>query len=226
MVVVTGTLFCSDGTEIPVLNASMTNSTSAEVQTNAAFSVVAMSVGTFAQNKTIIASTMMAGSNNVAWAYLLRRGQIMQVYYGGLAGRGSQGRIPTFNQITLEAGDQLHALPVAAATRTISLSCITAQGNSHIFTALPSGAATNTLTSIITGNGIGSTFQGQTIVKAFCSSVDGIKLTSGGGCYVVDDKGTVVGAVQATDTNHLLASPSLVNIPIALNYAGQAITSS
>jgi len=226
MVVVTGSLICSDGTQIPVLNDSMTNGTSAEVKTNTAFSVVAASVGTYAAGKTVVASTPMMGTNSVSWAYLLRRGQIIQIYPVGGAGAAQKGIYPLLNSVTLLAGDQLMVMPVSASDRECTLAASTSAGNFHLFTVTPSGGATNTLVSIITGNGIGDTFQGQTIVQAWASSVDGIKLTTGGGLAVLNDKGVPVGVIQCTDANSQTPEWIQTNIPIALNYAAQAVTSS
>ncbi len=225
MVVVTGSLICSDGTQIPVLNDGMSNGTSAEVQTNTAFSVVAASVGTYAAGKTVVASTPMVGTNSCSWAYLLRRGQIIQIYPVGGAGSTRAGIYPLLNSVTLLAGDQLICMPVSASDRECTLAAATNQGNMHLFTVTPSGAGTNTLTSIITSNGIGDTFQGQTIVQAWASSVDGIKLTTGGGLAVLNDKGVPVGVIQCTDANAMTPQWVATNIPIALNYAAQAITS-
>lgn len=226
MVVVTGTLYCSDGTTIPILNASMSNGTSAEVLTNTAYSVVASSVGTYAAGKTVIASSPIVGTNTVSWAYLLRRGQIIQTYPVGSAGMTNMAYYPLCNSVTLMAGDQLICMPNSASDREAALVCYTSAGNNHIFSVTPSGAATNALTSIITGQSIGDTFQGQTIVKAFLTSVDGIKITSGGGVYVVNDKGVPVGGISATNQQSTPVNYSMCSIPVNLNFSAQLITAS
>lgn len=226
MVVVTGSLMCSDGTQIPVLNASMTNGTSAEVKTNAAFSVVASSVGTYAAGKVVVGSTPIMGTNSVSWAYLLRRGEIIQIYNVGGAGAAQNGYYPCLNSVSLIAGDQLMVMPVSAADRECTFATYTNTGSCHLFTATPTGADTFTLTSIITGNGIGDTYQGQVVVKAWASSVDGIKLTTAGGLAVLNDKGVPVGILQCTNANNLTPQWVNVSIPIQLNFAAQVITSS
>lgn len=225
MVVVMGNLVCSDGTNIPILNASMSNGTSAEVKSNAAFSVVATSVGTYAAGKTVVASTPMVGTNSVAWAYLLRRGQVIQTYPCGKAGSAQTGIVPLCNSVTLQAGDAVHAMPNSAADRECTLTAYTASGRNHIFTVTPTGGDTFTLVSIITGQGIGDTFQGETIVKAWASSVDGILITSGGGVVVVNDKGVPVGLLAAQNTQVQSAQYVNCSIPVALNFAAQVITS-
>jgi len=58
-----------------------------------------------------------------------------------------------------------------------------------------------------------------------CSSVDGIKITSGGGAVILNAQGAVVGSVNACDDG--LAQPDWVpfNSKIELNFAAQYITS-
>ena len=100
----------------------------------------------------------------------------------------------------------------------------TAQGVSRIFVATPAGAATQNLLDLQTGNAIGDTLQGQTIVKAFGSSIDGSKIETMG-AYVVDALGNVVGAVPLSDPadNAPIFSMSY-NIPVALNFKCQFLT--
>ena len=82
------------------------------------------------------------------------------------------------------------------------------------------------MVSILTGNNIGDTLQGQVVTKAWLTSIDGTKIISGAGGMVADDRNTVVGSVSSTDPSlaQVLASPCA--IPIGLNYQAQLITAS
>lgn len=224
-----GTLFCADGTIIPVYKSDLTEGTEEEVKTYDNYSVTAMSVGTYAQGKTVIASSPIMCLNGAAYAYLLRQGKIIQIYPVGVNSSGnvaSLASIPTCNAVTLMAGDKLQVMANSATDREAALSVYTNQGVSHIFTVTPSGATTNNMVSILTGNNIGDTLQGQVVTKAWLTSIDGTKIISGAGVMVADDRNTVVGAVSSTDPSlaQVLASPCA--IPIGLNYQAQLITAS
>jgi hypothetical protein len=172
-VAVAGTLFCSDGSEIPLYVASVAEGTETNLTTSTQsnFTVSASAVGTAFAGKTIMANT--------------------------------------------------------AADRECALSVYTNRGRYHIFAVTPSSGATNQLVSILTGNGIGETLQGENLIKCLCTSVDGIKLApSGMGVYVVDDKNSIVGAMVATNPASAQSMFDMVNIPINLNFQAQAITSS
>jgi len=224
-----GALFCSDGTVIPVYRSDLAEGTEEEVQTYDQYSVTAMSVGTYAQGKTVIASSPILCKNGATYAYLLRQGKIIQIYPVGVNSSGnvaSLASIPTCNAVTLMAGDKLQVLASTNSSRTAGFSVYTNQGVSHIFTVTPSGADTNNMVSILTGNNIGDTLQGQVINKAWLTSIDGTKIITGGGTMVVDDRNTVVGAVTSIDPSLSPVIPSMTAIPIGLNYQAQIITAS
>ena len=228
-VAVAGTLFCSDGTEIPLYVASVAEGTETNLTTSTQsnFTVSASAVGTAFAGKTIVASTPMIAPNGFAYAYLLRAGQIINVFPVGVAGAISESKIQLCSSTTLIAGDQVRVMANTAADRECALSVYTNRGRYHIFAVTPSSGATNQLVSILTGNGIGETLQGENLVKCLATSVDGIKLApSGMGVYVVDDKNSIVGAMVATNPASAQSMFDVVNIPINLNFQAQAITSS
>lgn len=76
-----GVIYCSDGTEIALLNASTAEGSFVNVQTSTInnYNVQASDIGTAYPGKTIIASTPLQAENNCAAAYLLRAGQIINV---------------------------------------------------------------------------------------------------------------------------------------------------
>ncbi len=227
-IVVSGTLFCSDGSFIPLLVTDADNGTAAAVTTNTAFSITASQAGTYAPGKTVIASSMFVASNGATYAYLLRAGEILQIYpCGAGASASAMGRIACPKPVTLLSGDQVIVKPQAAATRAVTFNCYTNAGNYHIFEGTNSGS-TISLVSPITGNGIGDTFQNQVVTQCFTSyavAADSLKMTTGNGVYVLNDKGVVIGAMQGV--NNLSQQPqwNTSRIPIGLNFAASVTTS-
>tara|TARA_R100001086_G_scaffold248145_3_gene184270 strand:+ start:1254 stop:1961 length:708 start_codon:yes stop_codon:yes gene_type:complete len=230
---VSGTLFCSDGTEIPLFVAAIAEGTESNLTTNTTnnFTVSASAVGTAFAGKQVVASSPIMGDGDgnttCSYAYILRAGTILSILPVGLAGIVDQSRMPIPKPVVLQAGDQVRVMMNASTDRECALSVYTNRGECHIFAVTPSGAATNQLVSILTGNGIGETLQGQSLTMAFATSIDRVKLApSGMGVYVVDDKNNIVGAIVATAPSTQQVRFNSCNIPIGLNFQAQAITSS
>lgn len=225
-----GTLFCSDGTEIPVLRTDATEAAWETLSTSTVrnFTVTASDIGTAFPGKVIVASTPIQCTNNASGAYILRAGQIINILPVAKAGVVNDSKIMLPAGTTLQAGDQLMIYANTAAGRTAMFSCFTNQGLFHIFSAvLSGGAGTTELVSILTSNSIGDTLQGQNIVKSLMTSIDGVKLSnSGGGVYVLDDKNQIVGAQVASAPTLAQSKFQQCNIPIGLNYKAYCITSS
>jgi len=230
-----GTLFCSDGTEIPLLNASTAESTAigaanfVNLQTSTIrnFTVNASDVGTAFPGKTVVASTPLQAENGVAAAFILRAGQIINILPVAKGGLVSESKLMLQSGTTLQAGDQVQIMPLAAATRIASFAVYTNRGIYHIFQAKATGADTFDLTSIMTGNSIGDTLQGQQIVCSYATSIDGNKLSSsGGGVLVLSDKNEIVGAQVCSSP--LAQQPMFMKcmIPIGLNFTAKIITTS
>ena len=76
---------------------------------------------------------------------------------------------------------------------TLHICYYTNRGISRIAIVTPSGAATNELVDLQTGNSIGDTVQGQFIIRSYFTSVDNSKIETQG-AYVVDALGNVVGS--------------------------------
>ena len=228
--VVTGSARFSDGTSVPLLNAAMAesatglSSTAVELQTSAAYTVTAQSFGSFAQGKTLVAAQILS-THSVTNAYIDRQGIPLCFLAGCGAGVPSQGLIAT-KKVILQPGDKIMVCCAAAATRTLALTVRTMKGEERCFVGTSSGGDTTSLLDQTTSNSIGETLQGQTIKEAMCASVDGIKITSGGGAVILNAQGAVIGSVNACDDG--LAQPDWVpmNSKIELNYAAQYITSS
>ena len=224
-----GTLLCRDGTKIPLYRTDATEGAEENLQTSTQsnFTISATDVGTAYPGKVVVgqAGPIMA-KNGFAYAYLLRAGQIIQIYTVGVNGVVSDAFIPTCSAVTLQAGDQVRVMVNTAADRECALSVYTNRGLYHIFSVTPTTGAVNTLTSILTANGIGDTLQGQSLIKCMSTSVDGILMApSGNGVYVLDDKNNIVGSVTAANPIKSATAWATTSIPIVLNFAAQAITS-
>ena len=228
--VVTGSIRLSDGSSVPLLNAAMAESatglsgTAVELQTSAAYTVTAQSIGSFAQKKTMVAAQILS-THSVTNAYIDRQGLPIAFLSGCGAGPASKGLVAT-KKVVFQPGDKVMVCCAAAATRTLALTVRTNRNEERCFVGTSGGGDTTTLVDQTTGNGIGETLQGQTINAAMCSSVDGIKITSGGGAVILNAQGAVVASINACDDG--LAQPDWVpmNTKIELNYAAQYITSS
>jgi hypothetical protein len=224
---VTGELRFSDGTAVPLLNASMAEGTLSELQTDANFTTVAQSIGSYKPGATVVAG-LVVGANNCSYAYILRQGQILATVPVGATASINKGVMPMKN-VTLQPGDTLQVMAVTASDREISFYASCSDGTEQIFAVTPSGGATNTGVSVITGNGIGETLQGKTITKVMApgpSASELAKVTSAGGWVIVNAQGSPIGAVHATSVAN--AQPGWVpfNTNIQLNFALQCVTGS
>ena len=218
---VVGNLVCSDGTNIP-LKAEIAEDTESDLTTDTAYSIAAQNIGDYAPGKVLVGGSIQA-DNGISYAYVLSQGLIAAII--PVSVKGISQEMPMLcAPYQLKAGDKVRVLTLDATSRNAAVCAYTAQGVSRIFVATPAGAATQNLLDLQTGNQIGDTLQGQTIVKAFGSSIDGSKIETMG-AYVVDSLGNVVGAVPLSDPadNAPLFSMSY-NIPVALNFKCQFLT--
>ena len=217
---VNGILVCSDGTNIP-LKAELAEGTESDLTTDTTYTVSAQNIGDYGMGKTIT-SGLVTCDNGVAYAYILRQGLVAAIV--PVAIKGISSPTPALcAPFTLQAGDKLRCMNNTAADREGALCYYTAQGVSRIAVVTPSGGATNELVDLQTSNSIGDTVQGQTIVKAFFTSVDGAKIETPG-AVVVDALGNVVGSVSASDPSKFQAGFNDCRIPVNLNFKAQYLT--
>ncbi len=218
---VTGNLVCSDGTNIP-LKAELVEGTESNLTLNTVYSVTASNVGDFAPGKTVI-SGLVSCDNGVGYCYILSQGLVAAIIPWSVKGAVSDGQPALCQPYTLKAGDIVRCMNNTAADREASAAVYTASGVSRIFTVTPTTGATNELTDLQTGNGLGDTLQGDRIVKWFGTSVDGSKIEDQG-FAAVDALGNVIGSCSAT--NPIVQQPafSFASVPIALNYKFQFLT--
>jgi hypothetical protein len=215
---VNGILVCSDGTNIPLKAEIAEGGTNTSLTTDTVYSVTAQEVGDFAPGKTVT-SGLVTCDAGVAFAYLLRQGVVAAII--PVAVKGVSAFTPALcAPITLMAGDKIIVQNNTAADREGALCVYTASGVSRIFSVTPSGSGTSELVDIQTLNKIGDTLQGQTIVKAFFTTIDGSKIETPG-AVVVDSLNNVVGSVSATDPSKYQPLFSSCSIPVDLNFKAQ-----
>jgi hypothetical protein len=219
---VSGFLNCSDGTSIP-LQAELAEGTESDLTVNSTYAVASgVNIGDYATGKTIVSGNVMS-ANGIAYCYVLRQGLIAALIPVNIEGIMNNGNAPLCASLTLQAGDVVRCMNNTAADRECAISVYTNKGTHRIFTVTPSGGATNLPVDLQTGNGLGATLQGETIIKAFATSVDGA-LVDGGGVVAVNEVGQVVGVVPISDPGEAQPMFSNVSIPVALNYAFQLVT--
>ena len=217
---VNGVLVCSDGTNIP-LKAELAEGTESDLTTDTTYTVSAQNIGDYAQGKTVT-SRHVTCTNGVSYAYILRQGLVAAIIPVGLKGSAFQAS-PLCAPFRLQAGDKLRVMNNTAADREAALCVYTRSGVSRIFVVTPTGAATNELGDLQTSNSIGDTLQNETIVKAFCTSVDTSKIETPG-AVVVDALGNVVGAVPMVSPGPMQPLFNTYSIPVNLNFKAQFLT--
>lgn len=224
-VTVSGFLNCADGTQLN-LEATITEGTESNLTMNTDFSVTTgVQVGDYYPGGHVVSGLVMP-TNGISYAYLLRQGVVLAIIPVGKKGIAPVAQELCGNGFTLQAGDIVRVMANTAADREAAVCVYTNRGVSRIFHVTPTGGADNEPIDIQTGNSVGDTLQGQVIVKAFCTTVDGNKI-DGGGCLMLNEKGMPVG--QPINCNDPAATPPYfqnVSIPCALNYQWQITTSS
>ena len=217
---VNGVLVCRDGTNIP-LKAELAEGTESDLTTDTTYTVSAQQIGDYGMGKTVT-SALVTADNGIAYAYILRQGLVAALIPVGVKGVAYQAS-DICAPFTLQAGDILRVMNNTAADREAALCYYTNRGVSRIAVVTPTGAATNELVDLQTGNSIGDTVQGQVIIKAFCTSIDTNKVETQG-AYVVDALGNVVGSVPMTGP--ALSQPMFerYSIRVNLNFKAQFLT--
>ena len=224
---VTGSIRFSDGSSVPLLNAAMAEGTLTELQTDSGFTTVAQGLGSYKPGGTVVGG-FIACANNSSYAYILRQGVILATIPVGATGAVNKGEMPMKN-VRLMPGDTIQVMAVTASDREISVYAHCSDGTQQIFAVTPSSGATNTLTSVITGNGLGETLQGKTITEVYCngpSAANVAKISSAGGVVFLNAQGSPIGAAHATVVAAAQPLPVSFNTSVQLNYALQCVTTS
>jgi len=211
--------------EVVDMKTTLTEGTEGELLTSTDYAVAATSIGQFADGKVITQILQPPSApNGISYAYVDRRGEILCVLPVALAGIQNEPEMP-LKSFALQAGDTIRVMASTAASRLFSYNVVTNAGVHAIFTGTPSGAANTSLTHIKSGQGLGASLTGQAITCHFATSVDGSKLDSAGGVYILNDKGLPVGGVAATNPIKLQPEKSTMGgAAIFLNFVARVTT--
>jgi len=229
--IVTASFQLNDGSTVDLYNGALTESTdgisTVELQTSTKYAVGAISLGTFADGKTITAVTQpVTGTNAMNFAYIERRGAIICIL--PVASRGVQNKpCMPMASFRLQAGDTVQVCAVALATKSVSYSVVTASGVQAIFGGLSVNGSDMEMTHILSGQGIGASLTGQQIVShvGTQTSANSLKNTSAG-VYVLNDRGLPVGNCPLTVTSNLQPIPNAMGAAmIQLNFVARVSTS-
>ena len=213
--------------EVVDMDTTMAEGTATELKTSTKYSVSAVSIGTYGEGKVITQIIQPPQApNGIAWAYVNRRGAIICALPVAVAGVESQPCVMPASFV-LQAGDTIQVMANTAADREFALSVITTQGTHAIFSATPAGAADTSLTHILSGQDLGASLTNQRIAAHWATSVDGSKLSSGGGVYYLNDRGLPMGGTVATKPQNLQVKPNNVGgVVVGLNWQARVTTSS
>jgi len=188
--------------EIVDMETEMAEGTETELVTSIDYSVSAVSIGQYADGKMITSVIQpISGENSISYAYLDRRGEILMILPIATSGVINQPVMP-YASVQLQAGDTIRVLVKSVASRLFAYNVITAGGVHAIFTGT-AASGDIALTHIKSGQGLGQSITGQLISRHFATSNDGKLIDSGGGVYVLNDRGLPVGACTATNPTKL-----------------------
>lgn len=221
-VTVHGTLMLNTG-EMVDLSTTLAEGAFGELKTSTTYSVTAVSLGQFANGKTITSVVApISAPNGMAGAYIARRGEIACLLPVGVDG---QIRMPGGAVgFTLQAGDILQVMPLTAASRVFTYAVKTSAGVSAIFQGTPSGSGDTDLQHILSSQSIGQALTGQTVVSHMATSVDGSKLSTQG-VVILNDRGLPIGGTAAQ--NPQAQQPSMNSVGgyrVNLNFVARVTT--
>jgi len=216
-----GQLVMKGGGICPLARTDILEDTEEEIQTDSNYVGSAQTAGTFVtqtlQSHTVMAAGISA-ENDMNYCVVKSAGKIkLALPVSGLnGGAGLPAALPYPK--TLVSGDQVMAMATAAASRDISLSVACSNGEYHVFTVTPSGAAASghELVSILTGLGVGATLQNRIVTHAFCMGGNNAANFSSP-VYFVNGSGTPIASVTPNDPAVDTGKYEPCFAPIALN---------
>jgi hypothetical protein len=215
--------------EIMTMQSTLTDDTVGELKTSgvvgAGGGLAATSAGTYANGKSITSVIQPVSSEGfITYAYINRRGSIAAILPIGDAEVVCQ---PLAMNFQLQAGDTVSVLTQAttAKKRACTLNVITSGGTQAIFSVTPTGAATNSMTHILTGQSLGESLNGQTVAAHSSTSIES-SLYAGGSVLYVNDRGLPAGSCITTNVNDVPLKMNMGGLStIQLNWQAQVITS-
>jgi len=211
--------------EVVDLEGTATDDAFTELQVSTDYAVAAVSIGQFANGKSIAQILQPAsGATGICAAYINRRGEILSLLPIAVQGVQSQPVAPLAG-VTFQAGDTIQVMTCVAATRIFSYNVITNTGVHAIFQGTPSGSGNTDLTHVLSGQGLGASLTGQRIVSHFASSTDTTELDSGGGVYILNDRGLPVGGCASVVPQTLQPTlNSMGQAQVNLNFVARVST--
>jgi len=218
--VVSASFMLSDGTIADMSTSITDEGTSQQLLTSTLYSVAAVSIGQFAEGKSItqIIQPPTALTGICLYAYISRRGNIQSVLPVAEAGQ-QWTPSPMINPMgTFEAGDTIVVFtsPNANAQRNFAYTLITSNNVGAIFMG-QAASGNATATHILSGANIGAAITGLSVARHFCISDEGSLITSG--LYILNSKGLPIGACTPTDSSNQQAQfTTLGGALIQLNY--------
>lgn len=211
------------GDQIPLRVDSQAEGSEFSLGTDSNLTVTSQDIGSYKPGATIT-SLEVFGVNNISFCYVLRQGVILTWGSVNVAGVNNQ-ELALCTPVQIRPGDTVRCLTLAAASRNTALCVYTASGKSRIFVGTPSGSGTTQLNDLQdANNSIGDTLQGDRIVKAMATSIDGSKIVSSGGVWIRNSSGQLAGVIPISNPTKVEPMISKVNIPIELNFTASVVT--
>ena len=196
-----GQLVMRNGQVVPLARTDLAEGSEEEIFTDSNFVGSNQTAGTYATQtlgSVVVAAAGIAAENDMTYAFVRSAGKIkLALPVSGLSsGSGLPGPLPYPKQLV--SGDQCIAMSNATSDREVSLSVACTNGEYHVFSVTPSGAAENELVSILTGLSIGQTLQGLTVSHAFSMGGNNAGNFSSP-VYFVNGSGVPIGSVTPND---------------------------
>ena len=214
-----GQLGMSNGSIVPLANAAQTEGTEEEILTDANFVGSAQTAGTFANETLGSAVVSMAGitsENDTSYSFIRSAGKIkLAIPVSGLnGGQHLPGALPYPKRLL--SGDQVIVMANAASDRETAVSVACSNGEYHVFSVTPSGAAQNEYVSVLSGLSIGQTLQGRTVTHAFAMGGNNAANFISP-VYFLNGSGTPIGSVTPNDPAVDTGTYETCRVSIALN---------
>ena len=216
-----GVIIGKNGFVIPLLRTDLAEGTEEPISTDVNYTVSSQSAGQYATQSGrgfMAVQSMMTAENQATYAYVLGLGGQIKMALPVAATSAANGPEGLPYPKSLVSGDTVRMMSNTATDRQVALTVATNRGVYAIFQNTPTGAGEFELTHAITGQSIGQSLDGQTITHAFLSAYGHNNIISGGGAYILNGSGSVVGAASAMDSQLGALSWSRVNIPIGLSF--------
>lgn len=208
------------GQVIALLNTAQTEASEEETKVDSNVYGAADSVGTFASQVSpswTCNGGLVTCENQTTYAYIKSAGQIKMIVQGGKTSRSPAAVYRAPYPKKLLAGDQFITMANTATDRECALCVATTAGNYHVFAVTPTGAAANVLVSILTGNTLGQTLQGQRVSHCYFMTEGAEEIISGTGCYALDGSGVPVACIPATNPTKGVGRWLAISFPVTLN---------